>query len=100
MCYATILQGELVSDDLVVGIIDDALKKPSLRMMTKEQNMYLLWNWFSILIFFVLMYYVLEVMYYSSNGVNLFFNGSWCVTELDFYCVANQDRSFYVMFFC
>jgi hypothetical protein len=42
MCYATILQGELVSDDLVVGIIDDALKKPSLRMMTKEQNMYLL----------------------------------------------------------
>lgn len=28
-CYATILQGELVSDDLVVGIIDEALKKPS-----------------------------------------------------------------------
>lgn len=28
-CYANILQGELVSDDLVVGIIDDALKKPS-----------------------------------------------------------------------
>lgn len=27
--YLIILQGELVSDDLVVGIIDEAIKKPS-----------------------------------------------------------------------
>lgn len=27
--YVTTFQGELVSDDLVVGIIDEALKKPS-----------------------------------------------------------------------
>lgn len=27
--YVTIFQGELVSDDLVVGIIDEAMKKPS-----------------------------------------------------------------------
>lgn len=29
MCVKTIFQGELVSDDLVVGIIDEAMKKPS-----------------------------------------------------------------------
>lgn len=29
MHYVTTFQGQLVSDDLVVGIIDEALKKPS-----------------------------------------------------------------------
>ena len=28
-CFAIVSQGELVSDDLVVGIIDEAMKKPS-----------------------------------------------------------------------
>lgn len=28
-CLAIVSQGELVSDDLVVGIIDEAMKKPS-----------------------------------------------------------------------